>query len=241
MATKLCPFAALVGVIGLSNGPVPLALAMGPVDERDNLGVMAERTTDDLDSRLDALMTRIEGEYIGSWPGAFAKRPDGTTVKAWAVWKRLDLPAFSSRVLYHEVRENGPDGRILRQRIAAFGDHANRTHNYAIFWPILDSEPYARSDLHPEQLARLRPTNLPYFGRGCQVNVIGEGDGFLLSADRASCVILYPDGRSRYNQFEIRVREAGFEFFEAAYDLDGKLLAGSREPSRFRRLTADGH
>jgi hypothetical protein len=103
-------------------------------------------------------------------------------------------------------------------------------------YPILDHEPYSRADLQPGKLAALTPDTLPYFGRGCQVNMIGDKAGFMLAADLASCVILYPDGRSRYNRFEIRVQPAGFSFFEAAFDLDGKFLMGSRRPSRFARL-----
>jgi hypothetical protein len=217
---------------------LPLA-APAAVDERDNRGVQAPRSTDPLDARADALLTMIEGEYSGSWPSAFARLPDGTTVKAWAVWKRLDLPAFSSRVLFHEVRENDANGRVLRQRIVAFGDEPDRTHNYMTLYPLLEFDQYSRADLHPEKLAGLRPSSLFYFGRGCQVNMIGDGDGSLLKADRSSCVILYPDMKSRYNQFEIRVYRDGFSFYEAAFDLDGNFLAGGREPNRFVRIRTD--
>jgi hypothetical protein len=217
-------------------------LAMGAVaparavDERDNRGVQAPRSTDPLDERAEALIRQLEGEYTGTWPGAFAKLPKVPEVKAWAVWKRLDLPAFSSRVLFHEVRENDANGRVLRQRIVAFGDEPDRTHNYLTMYPLLDFEKYSRADLHPEKLAQLRPSALFYFGRGCQVNVIGEAGGTLLVADKASCVILYPDMQSRYNQFEIRVRDNGFTFFEAAYDIDGRFLAGGLVPNHFTRI-----
>ncbi len=215
------------------------ASARAVTDPKDNLGVQAPRTTDDVDGRLDTLFAMVQGEYTGTWPSAFSALPDGTTVKAWAVWKRVDLPAFSSRVLYHEVRENGPTGRILRQRVIAFGDEPNRTHNYMNLYPIfLDHEPYSRADLYPEKLAKLTPANMAYFGRGCQANLIGEGEGFLISADKSSCVILYPDGKSRYNQFEIHIQKNGFAFFEAAYDLDGKFIAGSHEISQFTRIKA---
>jgi hypothetical protein len=217
------------------------------VDERDNRGVQAPRSSDPLEQRADALVKQIEGVYTGTWPGAFAKLPGVDTVKAWAVWKRLDLPAFSSRVLFHEVRENDANGRVLRQRIVAFGDEPDRTHNYLTMYPLLEFDKYSRADLHPEKLATLRPSQLFYFGRGCQVNMIGDYSGrqsgtlpgTLLAADRASCVILYPDMKSRYNQFEIRVRDDEFTFFEAAYDLDGNFLAGGTAPNRFTRIVSD--
>jgi hypothetical protein len=210
--------------------------AAAAVDERDNRGVQAPRSTDPLDQRADALLKQIEGVYAGTWPGAFAKLPDVPELKAWAVWKRLDLPAFSSRVLFHEVRENDAHGRVLRQRIVAFGDEPDRTHNYLTMYPLLEFDKYSRADLQPEKLALLRPGSLFYFGRGCQVNMIGEKAGTLLMADKSSCVILYPDMKSRYNQFEIHVRDNEFTFFEAAYDLDGNFLAGGTAPNHFTRI-----
>ena len=208
------------------------------MDERDNRGVQAPRSTDPLDQRADELLQQLEGEYTGTWPGAFAKLPTVPTVKAWAVWKRLELPAFSSRVLFHEVRENDANGRVLRQRIVAFGDEPDRTHNYLNMYPLLDFDKYSRADLHPEKLAQQRPSSQFYFGRGCQVNMIGEKTGTLLVADKASCVILYPDMKSRYNQFEIHVRNNEFTFFEAAYDLNGSFLAGGEAPNRFTRIVS---
>lgn len=192
---------------------------------------------DDLDARLAAFVARAQGMYRGRWPGAFAKRPDLAEVAAWAVIKRVDLPQFSPVTLYQEVREGGPDGRIVRQRIIAFDTAPDRTHNLATFYPIMDPLPYARADLHPEKLAGLSPGSLPVFGRGCQMNLIGKaGGGFRILTAPTSCVIPYPDGRSRYTGMEMAFDEAGFTFQEAAYGADGGFLAGRLETSRFVRL-----
>jgi hypothetical protein len=193
--------------------------------------------TDPLDERIDKLSTLMEGEYRGRWPGAFAKRPDVDEVPAWAVWKRVHLPAFGSRVFFMEVREGGPDGRILRQRIVELSDDPLRSHNFMRNYVLLDVDRYARADLDPSKLAGLTRQSLPLVTRGCQTNVIGDGDGFAVGTDKASCVFLYPDGKARYNDFHFRFQAEGFTFFEAAYDVDGRFLAGAVRPVTFTRVT----
>lgn len=225
---------ALVAVAALA-----LALASGAgaqVTREDNRSAGGVVLKDDLDARLAAFVALAQGEYRGRWPGAFAKKPEVDEIDAWAVVKRVDAPQFSPVTLYQEVREGGPDGRIVRQRIIAFDTAPGRTHNLATFYPILDPTLAPRADLHPEKLAALSPANLPYFGRGCQMNVIGKPGGFRILTVPTSCVIPYPDGRSRYTGMEITFDAAGFTFQEAAYGVDGAFLAGRLETSRFARL-----
>lgn len=191
---------------------------------------------DDLDRRLADLIALAEGEYVGRWPGAFAKKPEIAELPAWAVFKRVDLPQFSPVTVYQEVREGGPEGRIVRMRIIAFDAAPDRTHNLATFYPILDFAPYARADLNPQKLAGLSPANLPFFGRGCQMNMIGRPGGFRILTVPTSCVIPYPDGRARYTGMEMGFDATGFDFQEAAYGVDGNFLAGRLETSHFTRL-----
>lgn len=192
--------------------------------------------TDPVEQRADAFMAMVEGEYRGRWPGAFAKRPDVDEVPAWAVFKRVQLPAFGSRVFFMEIREGGPTGRVLRQRLIEVADDPQRSHNYMKNYVILDFDRFARADLHPDKLAKLTRDDLPLFGRGCQNNIIGEGPGFEVGSDKASCVFSYPDGKARYNEFHFHFRPGGFDFFEAAYDIDGKFLAGAKRPVVFKRI-----
>ncbi|WP_336951573.1 CpcT/CpeT family chromophore lyase [Sphingobium aromaticivastans] len=212
------------------------APAQGQKMREDNRTAAGEVLKDDLDARLTAFITLAQGEYRGRWPGAFAKRPDLTEIPAWAVIKRVDAPQFSAVTLYQEVREGGPDGRIVRQRIIAFDTAPDRTHNLATFYPILDPAAAPRADLHPERLTALSPSNLPYFGRGCQMNLIGKPDGFRILTNPTSCVIPYPDGRSRYTGMEMTFDRQGFSFQEAAYGVDGAFLAGRLAVSQFKRI-----
>lgn len=225
--------------------PIVLALASpasAQVTRADNRTASGEVLKDDLDARLAAFAALAQGEYRGRWPGAFAKRPDVPEIEAWAVFKRVDAPQFSPVTLYQEVREGGPDGRIVRQRIIAFDTAPDRTHNLATFYPIMDPQAAPRADLHPEKLAALSPANLPYFGRGCQMNMIGKavsekgGGGFRILTAPTSCVIPYPDGRSRYTGMEMTFDDRGFTFQEAAYGVDGAFWAGRLETSQFTRL-----
>lgn len=226
----------------MKNGVIALAMvctaavsaANQPTDDRVAPGITL---TDDVKARLDAFFAMAEGEYRGSWPGVFAQKPELEAVPAWAVWKRLDLPAFrSSYVLFHEVREDGPTGRILRQRIVVFDDAPDRTHNYSTFYVIEreDNDKYGRADLHPEKLARLTPVSLRNFGRGCQVNMVGKDRGFLLTTSTTSCVFPYrSDGKSRYNELTLNFQPGGFSFLENAHDIDGNFMAGGRVANLF--------
>ncbi|WP_404479971.1 CpcT/CpeT family chromophore lyase [Novosphingobium sp. BL-52-GroH] len=223
----------------LVAGLVALATASATgaqVTREDNRTAAGVVLKDDLDARLAAFVALAQGEYRGRWPGAFAKKPQVPEIEAWAVFKRVEAPQFSPVTLYQEVREGGPDGRIVRQRIIAFDTAPDRTHNLATFYPIMDPAAAPRADLHPERLAALSPANLPYFGRGCQMNVIGgQPTGFRILTAPTSCVIPYPDGRSRYTGMEMTFDGAGFTFQEAAYGVDGAFWAGRLETSRFTR------
>lgn len=204
-----------------------------PADNRIPAGLAFK---DDLNGQLNAFFAAVQGEYRGRWPGAFAKRPDLDTIPAWAVFRRIDLPAFSSHVLYQEVREDGPEGRIVRQRIMAFADAPDRSHNYATFTPIMDPVPYARADLHPDRIAGLKPSDFFFFGRGRQMNMIGQPGGFRILTAPTSCVIPYPDGKSRYTGMEMRFDGKSVGFQEAAYGMDGAFLAGKLEMVTMERV-----
>lgn len=210
--------------------------ARAQVTRADNRTANAVVLQDDLDARLAAFVAMAQGEYHGRWPGAFAKTPDIPEIDAWALFRRVDAPQFSPVTLYQEVREGGPDGRIVRQRIIAFDTAPDRTHNLATFYPILDPLAAPRADMHPERLATLSPANLPYFGRGCQMNMIGKPGGVRILTVPTSCVIPYPDGRARYTGMEMSFDAKGFSFQEAAYGADGTFLAGRTETSHFTRL-----
>jgi len=214
------------------------APAAAQVTRADNRVPPGMVLTDDLDARLDRFVALAQGEYVGRWPGAFAKRPEIDELPAWAVVKRVDLPQFSRVTLFQEVREGGPTGRIVRMRIITFDTDPKRTHNLATFYPILNFAPYARGDLDPKKLAGLSPTNLPYFGRGCQMNMIGKPGGFRILTVPTSCVIPYPDGKSRYTGMEIGFDAAGMDFQEAAYGVDGNFQAGRLATSHFARIPA---
>lgn len=224
---------------------VALALAQpvgAQVTRADNRSAGGAVLKDDLDARLAAFVAMAQGEYRGRWPGAFAKKPDVPEIEAWAVFKRVDAPQFSPVTLYQEVREGGPTGQIVRQRIIAFDTAPDRTHNLATFYPIMDPLAAPRADIHPQLLDALSPANLPYFGRGCQMNMIGmaaagrAGPGFRILTVPTSCVIPYPDGRARYTGMEMTFDAQGFSFQEAAYGADGAFWAGRLDTSRFTRL-----
>jgi hypothetical protein len=209
------------------------AQAQSPPDNR-HLPDLAFK--DALDQRLDAFLAMAEGEYLGEWPGAFAKRLDVDLLPSWSVFKQVDAPAFGKTVAFWEVREGGPEGRILRQRVIVFDTAPDRTHNFATFYPILDFAPYARADLHPEKLAHLSPANLPFFGRGCQMNLIGDTHGdFRLLTAATSCVIPYPDGMSRYSAMELDIQPTSYSFQEAAFNLDGVMTGGNPKTVWFIR------
>lgn len=226
-------------LIALSLGVMTAGPAPAQVTRADNRTPPGLAFRDDLDARLAAFVDLVEGEYRGRWPGAFAKRPDVDELDAWAVFRRVNLPQFSPVTLFHEVREGGPDGRIVRMRIIAFDTAPDRTHNLATFYPILDFAPYARGDLDPGKLAGLSPANLPYFGRGCQMNLIGRPEGgFRILTTPTSCVIPYPDGQSRYTGMEMIFDAAGYIFQEAAYGVDGEMMGGRLAPSSLRKISA---
>ncbi len=229
--------------LGLIASASLLSPAFGapPADPWDNRrppysSVWYTPFSDPVEERMDKLMSMMEGEYQGAWPGAFAKRPDVEEVRAWAVFKRVNLPAFGSRVFFMEIRENNSTGRVLRQRIIEMSDDPVRSHNYMLNYFLLDFDRYSRADLDPSKIAHLTRDSLAQKTRGCQCDVIGDGDAFKVGVDKSSCVFLYPDGKARYNEFRFRFAADGFSFFEAAYDIDGKFLAGGVRPVNFKRI-----
>jgi hypothetical protein len=199
-------------------------------------GLSAARA-EELDARVDFIIARFEGEYTGTFPGLFAGEPNTPSVKMWAAVKRVELPQFSARAVYMEMRRDGPQGKIARQRIFAFNDDADRERNWALSYDFPDGAPYAGAHKNPGVLAALNPQDMRLFPEGCELHAFVEGDAFTLTAHKETCRIVNRESSApRYVTLQFVIKDDGFTMAEQGFDDDGKFLFGTPEPVRYTKM-----
>lgn len=192
---------------------------------------------EDLDAKVDFIIARFEGEYTGAFPGLFAGEPNTPSVKMWAVVKRVDVPNFSSSAVYMEMRRDGPQGKVARQRIFAFSDDADRERNWALSYDFPDGAPYAGAQKTPAVLAKLTPQEMRLFPAGCELNAFAEDGAFTLTAHKELCrIVTRQSGEPRYVTLKFVIRDDAFTMFEQGFDADGTFLFGTPEPIRYARI-----
>jgi hypothetical protein len=199
--------------------------------------LIAPAHAEDLDAKVDFIIARFEGEYTGTFPGLFAGEPATPSVKMWAVVKRVEVPQFSARAVYMEMRRDGPQGKIARQRIFAFNDDADRERNWALAYDFPDGAPYAGAHKTPKVLDTLSPQDMRLFPQGCELNAFVEGDAFTLTAHKELCRIVGREsGEPRYVTLQFVIRDDAFTMFEQGFNSDGKFLFGTAEPVRYTKI-----
>lgn len=191
----------------------------------------------DLDAELDQILATFEGtfEYLPTDANApsFERMMRSFHTKA----RQVDLPAFGTRVQYLEVSENGPDGRLLRQRLNVFDDDPNRAANVMRSYAFKNGAAYLGSYKDPGKLAGLKPEDLDVFETGCEL-IWTERSGVSTGVVNRTTCHIFNDNLNvwRHVFFMYMLDGDSLHLWEQGFTPEGAFVFGSRGPLQYPRI-----
>lgn len=191
----------------------------------------------DLDAELNRILTRFEGSFAALPVDSNAPPFEGMMRSFYTKVRQVDLPAFGMHVQYLEISENGPDGKILRQRINVFDDRPNRAANVMTSYGFKDGAAYLGAYEDPSKLVGLQPQDLDLFETGCELIWTETNGVYTGAADRTTCHIFNENLEVwRHVSFIYMLDGQSMHLWEQGFTPDGDFVFGSRGPLQFPRV-----
>jgi hypothetical protein len=175
-------------------------------------------------SAVGDLASLLEGEFTTQPSPADATGTPPAGPVYYELAKRVDVPALSHDAVYSELRQGGPDGRIVRQRLYALklddsGAIAMTAYSFA------NGAELAGADADRTPLAKLAPADLR--PEGCTLDWRSTGNGFEGSMRPLSC----PAAPAKSSADSTPVMQVSKTGLALPVDADS-----GRTPTMFRRL-----
>ena len=139
-------------------------------------------------SAVGDLASLLEGEFTtSSSPTDQAGTAKPQEKLFYDLSKRVDVPALGRDVVYSELRENGADGRILRQNLYALKTDDEAGKITMTVYTIGNAQALADVAQDPAPLAKLSASDLKAEPGGCTVSWRRTDNGFEGTLQPASC------------------------------------------------------
>lgn len=168
--------------------------------------------------------------------GDYFSAADGGVREGRPIYLRIrpiDSPLPHTFALFAEMRHDGPDGELYRQRAYVFdtGSSAPLAMQALVF-----DDPVAASGLRddPTLWVRQQLGARNTLGEGCDTHWVRQDGGFLGRVDPATCVITGKRGDRRRIESQTLITPGYIGQLERGYDLDGKLLFGNPDGTLYR-------
>lgn len=172
------------------------------------------------DARLDRLAALLVGDYFSAAEGGVR---EGRAI--YMRIRRVEPPAGKRVALYAEMRHDGIDGEIYRQRLYVFDETPDRSAETMTALAFEDGSAATRLIDNPA-LAPTLATKEP-LAAGCVTTWREDGAAFVGRVDPAACQITGRRGDQRRIESVTRIDADSIDQLERGYDLDGKLLFGN--------------
>ena len=184
--------------------------------------------TAELDAELAALVDLYQGVYLSEpAEGVRGDRPILMRVMA------VDPPPGRRYALYMELRHDGEQGEVYRQRLLVFDESPGRTGNSMTALGLANPQAAQALAHNPRLVAEGRLDTVAVLGEGCEMRFTRAGDGFLGRIDPADCVITGKSGQQRRIEGETLLGARAIEQLERGYDLEMQLLFGNADGKRY--------
>lgn len=161
--------------------------------------------------------------------GDYFSAADGGVREGRPIYMRIrsiDSPQTGSVALFAEMRHDGPEGELYRQRVYLFDRGAATPLTMRV---LVFDDPSAASGLvgDPTLWVRKGLSTRPALADGCDTRWIRQNNGFVGSVDPATCVITGKRGDRRRIESKTLITPASIGQLERGYDMAGKLLFGN--------------
>jgi hypothetical protein len=177
---------------------------------------------DSRDVELQRLAAMLVGDYFSGADGGVREgRPIYLRIR------RIDAPAGQALALYAEMRHDGANGELYRQRLYLFDEAPGRAGNAMRALGFADSAAATRLIEDPAALRRdaLRTTEI--MAGGCAMSWRVDGAGFTGRVDPSTCEITGKRGDRRRIESITHISADSISQLERGFDLDGRLLFGN--------------
>ena len=140
--------------------------------------------------------------------------------------RQLETAQPNTIALYSEMRHDGPDGELYRQRMYQFEANAQSPF---VMQALSFVDPKAATRLidDPTLLRTQALATQPSMEPGCETRWTRTTQGFLGVIDPATCIITGKRGDQRRIEGQTLFNKEGVGQLERGYDLAGKLLFGN--------------
>ncbi len=174
-------------------------------------------------SPLKELTQLLVGDYFSAADGGVKEgRPIYMRVRS------IQSPLPDKVALYAEMRHDGPDGELYRQRVYLFNvDSTAPIIMQALTFDDLAAAASLVND--PTVWVRQNLVTKPALVEGCDTRWVREGEGFVGSVDPGTCIITGKRGDRRRIESKTRITGKSVGQLERGYDIDGKLLFGNAD------------
>lgn len=175
------------------------------------------------ESPLQGLTRLLVGDYFSAADGGVKEgRPIYMRIRS------IQSPVPNKVALYAEMRHDGPNGDLYRQRAYLFDVVAT---DPIIMQALTFDDPTAAAGLvnDPTVWVNQNLATKTALVEGCDTRWVREGEGFVGVVDPATCIITGKRGDRRRIESKTKITPSSVGQLERGYDIDGKLLFGNAD------------
>jgi hypothetical protein len=175
------------------------------------------------DLSLDQITAWLEGQYSNEQQVADGVL-DAESNLLFPVFKRVDISAFGSHVIYLQWPIGSPEGRLQRQRIWTFAHEESGDGVRMNFFTLKKPEEWRDAHLAPAKVKTMTLEDTIGYPEGCLLPVTLT-DGQISASIPATCEIVSQGTRTAMTlQSQITITEDQITYQEGGVRPDGTLV-----------------
>ena len=138
-------------------------------------------------SDVMGLASLLEGEFTTAPDPAAGPVPKDGPTPLYDLAKRVDVPKLGNNVVYTELREGSPDGRLLQQRLYALTQDPDGSRIMMATYDLGRAPELAGVYANPAPLARMELPGLDPRAKDCEIAWHRADNGFVGQAGKGNC------------------------------------------------------
>ncbi len=180
-------------------------------------------TAADAPPTLDRIVDWLGGHYSNEAQIATGEL-DAEENLLFPVFKKVDVPAFGTHVIYLQWPIGAPDGRLQRQRLWAFHEDAETGATRMSFFTLREPERWLDAHLDPAKIRNMTPQETVGYPNTCLLPVAFTEETITTSIP-PTCQIISQSTRTTMTlQATITITPNQITYQEAAARPDGSIV-----------------
>ena len=180
-------------------------------------------TAADAPPTLDRIVDWLGGHYSNEAQIATGEL-DAEENLLFPVFKKVDVPAFGTHVIYLQWPIGGPDGRLQRQRLWAFHEDAETGATRMSFFTLREPERWLDAHLDPAKIRDMTPQDTVGYPNTCLLPVAFTEETITTSIPPTCQIISQATRTTMTLQATITITPNQITYQEAAARPDGSIV-----------------